>query len=356
VRLVFTAAAVTTALAIPGLAGAGDPQLQFEVRPKTPIVVDSGGRHDALLTLDVRNPGDRATRIEGLRLVYFEGSTVVKTVEDASALFVEAGLLSDPKVDPGEAESWTGMCLVPPTSATDRVRFEMRLVQRRGLKALRATQSLDVPLVTPARKPSLLLPVRGAWRVTQGHACGTSHRRSPLGSEFAWDLAAVDDKVGREVLAPVAGRVAFAVGSVDDNEAGGEIPGRRYSSVIRHPLWFFGNYVVIDAGTSFVLLAHLRKASLAVKVGDAVRAGDLVAYVGNSGNTSAPHLHVQVMNRADPNDPDVAGVPATFRDYVEATGRGDGKEREAVVRRVTAGDPPEGAVILSIVSEAAPTH
>jgi murein DD-endopeptidase MepM/ murein hydrolase activator NlpD len=218
---------------------------------------------------------------------------------------------------------------------------------------------LDVPLAAPAAEPpSLLLPVRGAWRVTQGHACGTSHRKSPLGSEYAWDLAAVDEpggdaSFGREVFAPVAGRVAFAVGSVEDHDAGGEIPGKSYSSALRHPLWFFGNYVVIDAGATFVLLAHLRQGSLAVKVGDAVRAGDRLAYVGNSGNTSAPHLHVQVMNRADPSDPEVTGVPAVFRDYVLATGRGDGRDREAVVRRVKAGDPPEGAVILSIAAEAA---
>ncbi|HEX4826465.1 MAG TPA: M23 family metallopeptidase [Candidatus Polarisedimenticolaceae bacterium] len=354
-RLVFTAAAVTTALAIPGLAGAGDPQLQFEIRPKVPVVIDSGGRRDTLLALDVHNPSDRPTRIEGLRLLYLEGTSVVKTVDDASALFVDAGLLSDPKIDAGEAQSWAGICLAPPTAATDRVRFEMRLVQRRGLHAVRATQALDVPLAAPEVLPSILVPVRGAWRVTQGHACGTSHRMSPLGSEFAWDLAAVDATSSRDVVAPVAGRVAFAVGDVEDNAAGGEIRAKSYSSALRHPLWFFGNYVVIDAGTSFVLLAHLRKGSLAVKAGDTVRAGDVVGYVGNSGNTSAPHLHVQVMNRADPSDPDVAGVPARFRDYVEATARVDGKERESVVRKVAAGDPPEGSVILS-VAEAAPSR
>lgn len=366
-RLVLTVAAVTAALAIPGLAGAGDPQLQFEVRPQAPVVLESGGRRDSLLTLDVRNPSDRPIRVDGIRIVYFEGATAVKTVEPATELFAAAGLLSDPRVEAGAADSWAGLCLAPPTAATDRVRLELALVQRRGLRTLHATQAVDIALTVPAHPAVIALPVRGKWRVTQGHTCDTSHRRSPLGSEFAWDLVAVDDPTrangrardgrpdgatfGRAVVAPIAGRVAFAIGNVADNDAIGEGPRKSYTAALRHPLWFFGNYVVIDAGGVFVLLAHLQNGSLAVKVGDVLREGDLVAYVGNSGNTTAAHLHVQVMNRADPSDPGATGIPALFRDYVEALTRGEGARREAVLRRVAAGDPPEGAVVFSASTE-----
>jgi hypothetical protein len=58
-----------------------------------------------------------------------------------------------------------------------------------------------------------------------------------------------------------------------------------------------------------------------------------------------PHVHVQVMDRADPADPAVSGIPAFFRDYVEILSRGSKPQREAVVRRVAAGDPPEGSVV-----------
>jgi hypothetical protein len=370
VRLVLWMAAVGTALAIPGLAGAGDPQLAFDVRPAAPIVLESGGRRDALVTLDVHNPSERALRVSGIRITYFEGDVAVKTVDPATSLFVDAGLVSDPRVEPAGRATWYGLCLAPPTARTDRVRFDFELAQRRGLRSVKFAQVLDVPLRAPAALPSLALPFRGTWRVTQGHACDSSHRRSPHGSEFAWDFEAVDDAgrrgtpefesthrndesatFGRPILAPIGGRVVAAVDDVEDNDARSEFPRRSIVDNVRKPRWFFGNYVVVDAGDVYVLLAHLRKGSVAVVVGDVVREGQLVAYTGNSGNTMLPHLHIQVMDRADPADPTVSGVPAVFRDYMEATIRGKGATRESVVRRVASGDPPLDAVVISAASE-----
>jgi hypothetical protein len=52
------------------------------------------------------------------------------------------------------------------------------------------------------------------------------------------------------------------------------------------------------------------------------------------------------MDRADPADPDVSGVPAVFRDFVEVSVSGEGRQRDAVVRHVASGDPPEGSVVF----------
>ena len=41
-----------------------------------------------------------------------------------------------------------------------------------------------------------------------------------------------------------------------------------------------------------VLLAHLRKGSLVAKEGSLIEIGDLIGQVGNSGNTTEPHLHI----------------------------------------------------------------
>ena len=46
----------------------------------------------------------------------------------------------------------------------------------------------------------------------------------------------------------------------------------------------------------YVLLAHLQQGSLAVTAGQQVRRGEPLARVGNSGNTSEPHLHLQIQN------------------------------------------------------------
>ena len=55
-----------------------------------------------------------------------------------------------------------------------------------------------------------------------------------------------------------------------------------------------GNNVVIDIGGGrYVLMAHLTPGSIQVKVGDHVELGQQIAKVGNSGNTTEPHLHIQ---------------------------------------------------------------
>ncbi len=43
-----------------------------------------------------------------------------------------------------------------------------------------------------------------------------------------------------------------------------------------------------------ILLAHLKKGSITVKQGDIVTTNTLLGQVGNTGNTSEPHLHIHV--------------------------------------------------------------
>lgn len=49
-----------------------------------------------------------------------------------------------------------------------------------------------------------------------------------------------------------------------------------------------GNHVVLVCDGVHIEFAHLPKGSLKVAPGDAVRAGDLIGRVGNSGNTTDP--------------------------------------------------------------------
>jgi len=57
-----------------------------------------------------------------------------------------------------------------------------------------------------------------------------------------------------------------------------------------------GNHVVLDIGGHFAFYAHMQKGSVAVKPGDQVKRGQVLGKVGNSGNTSSPHLHFHIMN------------------------------------------------------------
>ncbi|MEU8596987.1 M23 family metallopeptidase [Streptomyces globisporus] len=73
-----------------------------------------------------------------------------------------------------------------------------------------------------------------------------------------------------------------------------------------------GNNVILDLGDgTYAAYAHVRRGSLRVKAGDTVRAGQRIGSVGNSGNSSEPHLHVHLMDSPDLDD--ARGVPFTWR-------------------------------------------
>lgn len=50
-----------------------------------------------------------------------------------------------------------------------------------------------------------------------------------------------------------------------------------------------------------MLLAHMKKGSLVVKEDIPVKTGDLIGQVGNSGNTSEPHLHIHARQGGTPD-------------------------------------------------------
>lgn len=75
-----------------------------------------------------------------------------------------------------------------------------------------------------------------------------------------------------------------------------------------------GNYVIIKyAEHVYAAFAHLQKGSVVVSVGQRVEKGDLIGKVGHSGNSTAPHLHFQLMDRIDMLR--AKGVPCVFEEY-----------------------------------------
>lgn len=75
-----------------------------------------------------------------------------------------------------------------------------------------------------------------------------------------------------------------------------------------------GNHVVEDLGNgNYALYAHLETGSIKVNIGDRLRSGQVLALLGNSGNTDGPHLHFQVMSSRDPLRSD--GLPFVFSSF-----------------------------------------
>jgi hypothetical protein len=77
-----------------------------------------------------------------------------------------------------------------------------------------------------------------------------------------------------------------------------------------------GNHIIEDLGGGhFAAYAHLRPGSLKVKTGDTVHTGDVIAHLGNTGNSSEPHLHFQVCDA--PSFLNSEGLPFAIDQYTK---------------------------------------
>ncbi|MDE7281318.1 MAG: M23 family metallopeptidase, partial [Ruminiclostridium sp.] len=64
----------------------------------------------------------------------------------------------------------------------------------------------------------------------------------------------------------------------------------------------YGKYVVIDHGSGYTTL-YGHASSLNVYEGQQVQQGDVIAYVGSTGNSTGPHLHFEVRINNEPQSP-----------------------------------------------------
>jgi murein DD-endopeptidase MepM/ murein hydrolase activator NlpD len=82
-----------------------------------------------------------------------------------------------------------------------------------------------------------------------------------------------------------------------------------------------GNHVIMEIGNGlFAFYAHMQPGSLRVKVGDKVRRGQVLGLLGNTGNSSAPHLHFQICNAN--SELGSEGLPYAFASF-EVQGKAD---------------------------------
>ena len=73
-----------------------------------------------------------------------------------------------------------------------------------------------------------------------------------------------------------------------------------------------GNHVILDLGAGrYAMYAHMVPGSVTVHVGDHVHVGQKLGLLGNSGNTTGPHLHFQISDR--PSTLDTTSLPFVFQ-------------------------------------------
>ncbi len=177
-------------------------------------------------------------------------------------------------------------------------------------------------------------PFEGEWLVLQGGRSPLqNHHLAAYNQRFALDLVRLEDgrifteETGnagvhsweQPLLSPVDGRVVVARDDMEDSDG---------INLVTDIADAAGNMVVIELdGGLFVVLAHLRQGTLRVGEGDRVREGDPLALVGNSGNTTMPHLHLQVQTHVDLWDPDNRSMPFAFEPGGRVPARNDRIER-----------------------------
>lgn len=215
----------------------------------------------------------------------------------------------------------------------------------------------------------LSLPFEGRWLTENSPARQVpSHGTDLLGSRYAIDFTAVDQRhrsavrrdwrtllatepagrflgFGKPILAPGDGViVAVHDGEIDHGARRSPLTLVPYAlgqatRLRRGMAGIAGNHVVISLRQSgaFVALAHLKAGSIRVAAGDRVATGRRIADCGNSGNSTQPHVHIQVMDSPDPST--ARGVPMAFRRFREwPRGTSQSQVRDS-------GLPGEGAVV-----------
>jgi hypothetical protein len=220
----------------------------------------------------------------------------------------------------------------------------------------RPSRGADAPLPRPTgapvsgrwrshNSPARRIPSHGTHALAQTFAIDITHE--PEGSPprrlaLVWPVARRPEaypSFGQPVLAPFDGVVVGVETSRRDHLTRLSSLGLVYlllEGFVRGmgaPKHVLGNHLMIQAtdGRVVAVLAHLRRGSVSLSAGDRVVRGQQVAECGNSGNSSDPHLHFQLMDGPDvrtargvpfewqlpgPDGPTGSGVPDTAALFV----------------------------------------
>jgi murein DD-endopeptidase len=177
-------------------------------------------------------------------------------------------------------------------------------------------------------------PLRGSnWLAGNGPGNTSGHRRGiiPLDGaadvpqRFAIDWVEVDKSgktysgdekknesyycYGQKIHAVADGVVTEVKDGIPQN-----VPGASSRAVPITLETVGGNHIILDLGGGvFAFYAHLQPGSLRVKLGDHVKTGQVIALLGNSGNSTEPHLHFHLIDRSSPLAGE--GLPFSYPAY-----------------------------------------
>jgi biotin carboxyl carrier protein len=310
--------------------------------PEAQILDGADHRHSAY-ELYVTNFGRTPLKVTKLDVTGKDGDKVVVNQSASgpqlAAMFVpatggDARKPNDPSLKPGE----TGIFFIfadwiPDQGDPDNFVTAITIEQHGARSGSGTIQS--APLDLNQDDPIVIhSPLRGKnWLAANGPSNTSAHRRAMLpvnglphiGQRYAIDWIQLGDDGDaltgdqsknssyhawdQEIHAVGDGKIVEVKDGIPEN-----VPN---SGKLAVPITYdtlAGNHVIQQLSDGhFAAYAHLRPGTLKVKVGDTVHAGDVLAHLGNTGNSSEPHLHFQVCDA--PSFPASEGLPFAIDQY-----------------------------------------
>jgi murein DD-endopeptidase MepM/ murein hydrolase activator NlpD len=286
-----------------------------------PVLAD--GKRILVYELHVTNFGRGALGFREIEVLNGAGGPIVSYHDSALAeLLQPVGASSDrsaQRLDPGQRTIVFLWLSFPPAVAAPTVlrhRIVFDILDTADVRRDRGTQSaLDSIVVNVSREanPVLRAPLdTGEWVMGSGPSNTSGHRRAlnavgggaHIAERFAIDWVKIgpngntyhDDEhrnenywaFGQPVHSVAPGEVVAAVDSIADNTPHAPVPPITLANIA-------GNYVTVRIGPNrYATFAHLKRGSVQVRVGAHVAAGEVIGLLGNTGQSTAPHLHFQI--------------------------------------------------------------
>ncbi len=308
--------------------------------PLIPFIGD-GTAHLAY-ELYLSNFGKKPVRIVALRVHGSAGISFDTTVEGdrLKASFITLGSADhlkpqDPVLAPG-ATAMVFVLLNFGSRETPSILDNSLVVEPDG-------EAADVQLIPlwalhvqkPSAAPTIDAPLIGdRWQAANGPSNTSLHRRAVIvldGKAKSPERYAIDwIKLGDDgntfsgdehqnssyhaydlpVAAVADGRVVEALDGIAEN-----VPHSDKLAMEMTPAIMAGNNIVEDIGGGhYVGYAHFRPGTITVKKGDSIHVGQVIGKLGNSGNSTEPHLHIQICD--GPSFLACDGVPMQFKNMM----------------------------------------
>ncbi|MGH8029620.1 MAG: M23 family metallopeptidase, partial [Arenimonas sp.] len=335
-------------------AGAAEPlQVSITVAPGQPLIERMGGTQLLNFDLVVANQEAAAVDIDRVELSVFDraGALLLRRSIDGNGVRPSIAVLGGQRIEAGQRRLlFNPFDTLAGELDVARLDYVFELSNADG--SVRSRELVQVSPRSYRNHAAYRLPLQGRQLNHDGHDAYGHHRRfdvefAPIqqmgfkrnAMRYSYDFVPVDASGG--MFAGDFKTNADWFGFGDDIHAIGEgvvvaventRPDDRQfdqNQLASDKMVLFGNYVVIDhGGGEFGVYAHAQQGSVAVKVGDKVAQGAVVAKVGASGSANFPHLHFQLQSGPDL---DAEALPSYFNGYSRLLGAKRVARRDASV-------------------------